>query len=57
MDDNGKEVIDNDHNNNLLKSNEFSDVKFIEKSSDNITDSKVYLYMINMKYVLKQNGF
>lgn len=39
MDDNAK--IENDLNNNLQKLNEFSDVKFIQKSSDNVTDSKV----------------
>lgn len=37
----GKENLENDQNNNLQKSNEFSDIKFIQKSNDVLNVTKL----------------
>jgi len=47
----GKENLENDQNNNLQKSNELSDIKFIQKSNDIMNVTKVCYYIIINLYI------
>lgn len=47
----GKENSENDQNNNLQKSNELPDIKFIQKSNDIMNVTKVCHYIIINHYV------
>lgn len=44
--DSDKENNENDQNNNLLKSVDYTDVKFIQKSNENVNTSKVCMIYI-----------